>query len=80
MNERSMNTMLSNEDPEILKEYTFDYSRGVRGKYAGKVSREQESVLIDKDILEFFQTQEALNMALRHIIVAIPQSRSFNAS
>ena len=70
--------MLSNEDQEILKEYTFDYSKGVRGKYAGKISREQESVLIDKDIIEFFQTQEALNMALRHIIAAIPPSKSIH--
>jgi uncharacterized protein (DUF4415 family) len=67
--------MLSNEDPEVPKEYAFDYSKGVRGKYAGKVSREQESVLIDKDIVELFQIQEALNMALRHIIAAVSQSK-----
>jgi hypothetical protein len=64
---------MNNENDEMQREYRFDYAKGVRGKYAGRIQKDTEPVLIDKDIIEFFQTPEALNMALRHLIAAVPR-------
>lgn len=62
-------------DAEMLPEYSFNYSQGVRGKYSGKIAHGKESVMIDKDIVQYFQSHEALNMALRHIMAAVPKQQ-----
>ncbi len=48
---------------EMLEEY--DFSGGVRGKYAERYARGTNLVLLDPDVAEVFPNAEAVNEALR---------------
>lgn len=53
----------------MLPEY--DFSGGVRGKYAGKFAKSTIMVVLDPDVAEVFPDPESVNKALRalgHII------------
>jgi hypothetical protein len=53
-------------DPDMLAEY--DFSRGVRGKYAKRYSEGTNTVLLSPDVAEFFPDSEAVNAALRALV------------
>lgn len=53
-------------DPDMQKEY--DFSKGVRGKYAEKYAEGANVVVIEPDIAKYFPDQEAVNDALRSIV------------
>ena len=53
-------------DPDMLEEY--DFSKGIRGKYAKKYAEGTNLVLIDPDIANFFPDDESINEALRSLI------------
>ena len=55
-----------NNDPDMLEEYNF--SKGVRGKYAGRYAQGTNVVLIDPDVAEFFPDHDTVNDALRSLI------------
>ena len=55
-----------NSDPEMLKEY--DFSKGVRGKYAQRYAEGSNVVVLPPDLAEAFPTTEAVHEALRDII------------
>jgi hypothetical protein len=50
-------------DDEMLPEY--DFSGGVRGKYAERYARSVNIVLLDPDVAEVFHDSDAVNRALR---------------
>jgi hypothetical protein len=50
-------------DPEMLDEY--DFSGGVRGKYAGRFPKGSNVVVLDPDVAEVFTDSESVNQALR---------------
>ena len=50
-------------DPDILEEY--DFSGGVRGKYATRYAEGTNVVVIDPDVAEYFPDHDAVNEALR---------------
>jgi hypothetical protein len=50
-------------DPDIRPEY--DFSGGVRGKYAERYARGTNVVVLDPDVAAAFPTAEAVNNALR---------------
>jgi hypothetical protein len=54
---------LNNED--MLEEY--DFTNGVRGKYADKYHRETNVVVLDPDIAKLFPNSESVNQALRSL-------------
>ena len=57
------------EPEEMLPEY--DFSGGVRGKYAGRFAKDTIMVVLDPDVAEVFPDPESVNKALRslsHII------------
>jgi len=56
-------------DPEMLDEYNF--SKGVRGKYAGRYSEGTNVVVIDPDIAEYFPDHDAVNDSLRSLVSII---------
>lgn len=59
-----MNQELNDErDPEMLDEY--DFSGGVRGKYAGRFARGSNVVVLDPDVAQVFKDSESVNKALR---------------
>lgn len=53
----------SENDPEMLDEY--DFSGGVRGKYAGRFAQGANVVVLDPDVAEVFPDSESVNTALR---------------
>lgn len=53
----------SQRDPEMLDEY--DFSDGVRGKYAGRFPQGSNVVVLDPDVAQVFTDSESVNQALR---------------
>lgn len=65
-----MNQELNDErDPEMLDEY--DFSGGVRGKYADRFARGSNVVVLDPDVAQVFTDSESVNQALRALAVII---------
>ena len=60
-------------DPEMLDEY--DFSKGVRGKYAARYAQGSNVVVLDPDVAKVFPDSESVNKALR-ALAEIIQSRS----
>ncbi|MBI4478688.1 MAG: hypothetical protein HY651_01585 [Acidobacteria bacterium] len=57
------------EPEEMLREY--DFSGGVRGKYASRFAKDTIMVVLDPDVAEVFPNPNSVNKALRalsHII------------
>ena len=50
-------------DPDMLEEY--DFSKGVRGKYAKRYAEGCNVVVIESDIAKYFPDHESVNEALR---------------
>jgi hypothetical protein len=59
-----------NDKPEMQDEY--DFSRGVRGKYAGRYAEDSNVVVLSPDVAEAFPDSDAVNDALR-ALAAIAQ-------
>lgn len=59
-----------NDKPEMQDEY--DFSRGVRGKYAERYAEGSNVVVLSPDVAEAFPDSEAVNEALR-ALTAIAQ-------
>ena len=53
-------------DPDLLAEY--DFSQGVRGKYAQRYAEGTNIVVLSPDVMEFFPDSEAVNAALRVLV------------
>jgi len=49
----------------IGRTYTYDFTGGVRGKYAVRFERGTNLVLLDPDVHKVFPTPQAVNRALR---------------
>jgi hypothetical protein len=61
-------------DTDLLEEY--DFSKGVRGKYAKRYTEGTNVVLIDPDVAEFFPDHDTVNEALRSIISIIKKRQN----
>ena len=67
------------EDPDILEEY--DFSQGIKGKYAKRYSEGTNIVVIDPDVAKFFPDHDSVNKALRSLTEIIKeQKRTSNKS
>ena len=53
-------------DADMLEEY--DFSKGIRGKYAKRYAEGTNIVVLSPDVAEVFQNSEAVNEALRTLI------------
>ena len=51
---------------EMLPEY--DFSKGVRGKYAGRFLKGSNVVVLEPDVAKVFTNSEAVNEALRTLV------------
>lgn len=57
-------------------EYTFDYSKAVRGKYYKKILREGANVaVLEPDVAKAFPNSAAVNDALRLVLKASQAAR-----
>lgn len=52
---------------EIQMRKEYDFSGGVRGKYAGRYARGTNVVLLDADVAEVFKDSSEVNSLLRGI-------------
>jgi len=52
--------------PEMLDEY--DFSKGVRGKYAKRYAEGTNVVVLAPDVAEFFPDSDSVNAALRVLV------------
>jgi len=55
-----------NQKDEMLEEY--DFSNGVRGKYAKAYKEGVNVVKLDSDVMKFFSDAKSVNEALRTLI------------
>ncbi len=60
-------------DPDMREEY--DFSGGVRGKYAERYAEGTNVVVIDPDVAEYFPDHDAVNDALRSLAAIIRRKR-----
>ena len=52
----------------------YDFSKGVRNKFAGRIARTTTVVLLEPDVAKVFDTSESVNSALR-ALAAIPRPK-----
>jgi hypothetical protein len=55
----------ADSDPGLRSQY--DFSGGVRGKYAARYEQGTNIVVLDPDVATIFKTSEAVNEALREV-------------
>ena len=60
-------------DPDMLEEY--DFSGGVRGKYAKRYAEGTNVVVIDPDVAEYFPDRRSVNDSLRSLVSIIKKRR-----
>ncbi|MGB5156827.1 hypothetical protein [Desulfobacterium sp. N47] len=60
-------------DPDMLEEY--DFTGGIRGKYAKRYAEGTNVVVIDPDIAEYFPDHDSVNDALRSLTTIIKRQR-----
>ena len=53
----------------------YDFTGGVRGKYAARYRAGTNVVMLDPDVAATFKDAEAVNRALRALIAAVPVAR-----
>jgi len=53
----------------------YDFSRGVRGKYARRYARGANVVVLDPDVAEVFPSTESVNRSLRALAGIIRQQK-----
>ena len=63
-----------NNDPDMLEEY--DFSKGVRSKYAKRYAEGTNVVLLDPDVAEFFPDHDTVNDALRSLVKVIKKRQN----
>ena len=65
--------MKKTPDRDMLPEY--DFSAGVRGKYAARVAKGSNVVVLDKDVQKLFPDSATVNTALRALAQAVAVTR-----
>ncbi len=64
-----MKTKAKRNNDELLPEYNFDYSKGVRGKYYNRILAEGANVVIlEPDVAKVFVNSAVVNDALRSLL------------
>ena len=61
------------KDPDMLEEY--DFSKGVRGKYAKTYAEGTNVVVIEPDVAKVFPDHDSVNQALRSLVGIIRRQK-----
>ena len=62
--------------PDMMRgEYRFDYSKAKPNRYAARMPRGAIAVVLDPDVAAVFRSSEAVNVLLRSVISAMPESK-----
>ena len=65
-------------DPDLFDEY--DFSKGVRGKYAKRYAEGSNIIVLDPDLAEIFPDSRSVNEALRALVTIARKSMKKTAS
>ena len=65
MNDES--TKKADDDSDLELRPRYDFSKGVRGKYASRFQEGTNVVVLEPDVAKIFRTSEAVNEALREV-------------
>ena len=65
--------MKKTPDDDMLPEY--DFSRGVRGKYAARMAKGSNVVVLDRDVQKLFPDSASVNKALRALAQAVAAAK-----
>ncbi len=60
-------------DPDMLEEY--DFSKGIRGKYAQRYAAGTNIVVIEPDVAKIFPDHDSVNQALRSLAEIIKRQK-----
>jgi hypothetical protein len=60
-------------DADMLEEY--DFSSGVRGKYAGRYAKGTNIVVIDPDVAKYFPDHDSVNESLRSLVAILEKRK-----
>ncbi|MFH1942594.1 MAG: hypothetical protein ABIL68_10880 [bacterium] len=66
------------KNDDMLREY--DFSKGVRGKYAKRYAEGTNIVMIEPDVYEYFPDQKSVNEALRGLAEIIKRRKKVEES
>lgn len=66
------------DDKDMLPEY--DFSKGIRGKYAKRYAQGTNIVMLDPDVYEYFPDQKSVNEALRSLAAIIRRKEKIGHS
>ena len=64
---------------EMRPEYDFDYTKAVRGKYAGRLLKASNIAVLEPDVAKAFPSSSAVNGALRQVLKTAAASRRAKA-
>jgi hypothetical protein len=64
------------KDPNMLEEY--DFSKGVRGKYAKRYEEGTNVVVIEPDVAKVFPDHDSVNQALRSLAEIIRRQKNLH--
>ncbi|HAC65418.1 MAG TPA: hypothetical protein DCF68_18285 [Cyanothece sp. UBA12306] len=60
-------------EPDLLREYNFDYGKARPNRFATEANETNITVTLESDVAQVFKTSEEVNKALRAILSAIPK-------
>jgi hypothetical protein len=63
------------KDPDMLEEY--DFSNGIRGKYAKRYAEGTNVIVIEPDVSKYFPDHDSVNQALRSLSEIIKKQKKF---
>lgn len=61
------------KDPDMLEEY--DFSKGIRGKYARRYAEGTNVVVIEPDVAKYFPDHDSVNQVLRSLTEIIKRQK-----
>ena len=64
------------DDPDMLEEY--DFSKGVKGKYAKRYAEGTNVVVIGPDVAQYFPDHDSVNEALRSLLPIVKRHAQKN--
>ena len=57
------------QSDNLRREYSFDYSKGIRGKYYRRLMKEGSNIVkLEPDVAKVFRSSDAVNDALRSLL------------
>lgn len=70
---KGINMKKMRKDPDMLEEY--DFSKGVRGKYAKRYAEGTNVIVIEPDVAKYFPDHDSVNQALRSLSEIIKKQK-----